>query len=167
MRNLIRRRELLGASIGLCGSLGASSALGQSSETAPRKPGTDALGRRVGTPVRGRQIPKRMAKTTKLFKAPPGFPNGIATAPEGLWIAEQKLSGEQARQYHTTEPKDLSERAWLVDWSGKVLGWFGKWGRDAGSNDIGEAHQLAVSKDLKTVYVADSVLARVVKIERN
>jgi hypothetical protein len=31
----------------------------------------------------------------------------------------------------------------------------------------GEAHQLAVSKDLKTVYVADSLNARVLKLERN
>src|SRR5438445_5647500 len=68
-----------------------------------------------------RRIPSRMAKTTKLFKSPPGFPNGIAVAPEGLWIAEQKLSGPQAAQYHTTEPKDLAEKCWLVDWKGKVL----------------------------------------------
>ena len=33
------------------------------------------------------------------------------------------------------------------------------------SNDIGEAHQLAVSRDLKTIYVADSLLAHVLKIE--
>jgi hypothetical protein len=38
-----------------------------------------------------------------------------------LWIAEQKLSGAVAAQYHLPEPKDLSEKAWLVDWSGKVL----------------------------------------------
>jgi len=62
-----------------------------------------------------------MAKTTKLFKSPRGFPNGIAVAPEGLWIAEQKLSGGQAVTYHMTEPKDLSEKAWLVDWKGKLL----------------------------------------------
>jgi len=67
------------------------------------------------------RIPSRMAKTTKLFKSPPGFPNGIAVAPEGLWIAEQKLSGAQAISYHVDEPKDLSEKAWLVDWNGKVL----------------------------------------------
>ena len=54
-----------------------------------------------------------------------------------------------------------------LDWNGKVLGWFGKWGNNVDSNDIGEAHQLAVSKDLKTVYVADSLLAHVLKIERN
>src|SRR2546430_10033735 len=70
----------------------------------------------------GRQpIPVRKAKTTKLFKSPPGFPNGIAVTPEGLWIAEQKLSGAAAVQYHLPEPEDLSEKAWLVDWNGKVL----------------------------------------------
>ena len=54
-----------------------------------------------------------------------------------------------------------------LDWNGKILGWFGKWGNRPDSNDIGEAHQLAVSKDLKTVYVADSINARVLKIDRN
>src|SRR5258706_13909385 len=70
----------------------------------------------------GRQpIPSRKAKTTKLFKSPPGLPNGVAVTPEGLWIGEQKLSGAVAAQYHLEEPKDLTEKAWLVDWNGKVL----------------------------------------------
>ena len=43
-----------------------------------------------------RRVPSRTAKTTKLFKSPQGFPNAIAVTPEGLWIAEQKLSGAQA-----------------------------------------------------------------------
>src|ERR1700686_3239180 len=47
MRNLIGRRELLGAGIGLCASLVPSSAVAQSTEKAPREPGTDALGRRM------------------------------------------------------------------------------------------------------------------------
>ena len=34
---------------------------------------------------------KRVAKTTKMFKSPSGFPNGLADTPEGLWIGEQKL----------------------------------------------------------------------------
>ncbi len=54
-----------------------------------------------------------------------------------------------------------------LDWNGKILGWFGKWGNNPDSNDIGEAHQLAVSRDLKTVYVADSLLAHVLKLESN
>ena len=63
----------------------------------------------------------RVAKTTKMFKSPAGFPNGLAATPEGLWIAEQKLSGAQAAAYHMAEPKSLSEAAWLVDWQGKLL----------------------------------------------
>ena len=62
-----------------------------------------------------------MAKTTKLFKSPQGFPNGIAVTPEGLWIGEQKMSGAQAVAYHLPEPKSLTEEAWLVDWNGKLL----------------------------------------------
>jgi sugar lactone lactonase YvrE len=50
------------------------------------------------------QPPVRKAKTTLLFKSPEGYPNAIAVAPEGLWIAEQK-----------------SDNAHLVDWTGKVL----------------------------------------------
>lgn len=65
---------------------------------------------------------KRMAKTRKLFKSPEGFANGIAATPEGLWIGEQKLIGDQAKAYGLPEPKTITENAWLVDWkSGKVL----------------------------------------------
>jgi len=68
-----------------------------------------------------RKIPNRTAKTTKLFKSPAGYPNAISVTSEGLWIGEQKLSGPQAMQYHLTEPKSLTEAAWLVDWNGKLL----------------------------------------------
>ena len=40
------------------------------------------------------RVQTRKAKTTKLFKSPPGFPNGLAITPEGLWIGEQKMSGK-------------------------------------------------------------------------
>ena len=102
---------MLGAGIGLCASLGASSAPAQSSETASREPGTDALGRRVGTGGRGRQIPKRMAKTTKLFLTPPGWPNAIDIDHDqkrGFWVQEQRHDNKQ-------------EAAWLIDWNGKLL----------------------------------------------
>ena len=66
-------------------------------------------------------MPHRTAKTTKLFKSPPGFPNALAVAPEGLWIGQQKLSGASAAQCHLPDPADLTEHAWLVDWNGKVL----------------------------------------------
>src|SRR6266567_7829965 len=96
------RRELLAAGIG------ADLALASGSAVFAQSGG-------------GRKVPARMAKTTKLFKSPPGFPNGLAVTPEGLWIAEQKMSGAQAAEYHLPEPKSLSESAWLVDWNGKLL----------------------------------------------
>ena len=92
----------------LATSFGAGLALGS---------GTAALAQNAG----GRKTPTRMAKTTKLFKSPPGFPNGLAATPEGLWIGEQKLSAAMAAQYKLPEPKSLDEAAWLVDWNGKLL----------------------------------------------
>jgi hypothetical protein len=68
-----------------------------------------------------RRVQSRRAKTTKLFKSPPGFPNGVAVTAEGLWIAEQKLSGAQAAAYRLPEPENLMEAAWLVDRNGKLL----------------------------------------------
>lgn len=79
-----------------------------------------AFAQQGSAPSNGRP-PLRKAKTTKLFRSPAGFPNAIAVTPEGLWIGEQKLSGQHAVQYHLPEPKDLTENAWLVDWNGKVL----------------------------------------------
>src|SRR5262245_66468738 len=69
----------------------------------------------------GRKLQVRKAKTTKLFKTPPGFPNAISVTPEGLWIGEQKMSGDQAKTYKVPEPKSLEECAWLVDRSGQLL----------------------------------------------
>ncbi len=78
---------------------------------------TAALAQSTG----GKKVTARMAKTTKLFKSPQGFPNAISATPEGLWIGEQKLSGAMAAAYHMAEEKSLDEAAWLVDWNGKLL----------------------------------------------
>ena len=64
-------------------------------------------------------IPRTTATTRNLFKAPPGLPNAVAVVQEGLWIAEQKMSGPLAKQYNMPEPPDLHEAAWLVDWNGR------------------------------------------------
>src|SRR6266566_8593886 len=112
MTNLMNKREFLAASVGIgLASGGARAALAQQESGAPARTGS-------GPHAGDRRPPTRMAKTTKLFKSPEGFPNGIAVAPEGLWIAEQKMSGPQAAQYHMAEPKSLDEAAWLVDWKG-------------------------------------------------
>ena len=71
--------------------------------------GQRALAQRESSPRR------RIAKTTKLFKSPSGFPNAVDVTPEGLWIAEQKMTGEQAKRYGVEPAKDLAEAAWLVD----------------------------------------------------
>src|SRR5580700_881741 len=110
----ITKREFLAASIGAgLGLTGTRRAFAQQGSAAPSNGG--------GRPAGNGRTPSRKAKTTKLFKSPSGFPNAIAVTPEGLWIAEQKLSGQQAIQYRLPEPKDLTENAWLVDWNGKVL----------------------------------------------
>lgn len=87
--------------------------------------GGAALGAYAAMPALAQQsrepIPRRTATTRNLFKAPPGLPNAIAVVPEGLWIAEQKMSGPLAKQYNMPEPSDLREAAWLVDWNGKIL----------------------------------------------
>jgi DNA-binding beta-propeller fold protein YncE len=51
-----------------------------------------------------------------------------------------------------------------IDWDGKVLGWSGKIGN--GPNEYTEAHYIAVSPDLKTIYVADSLADRFMKLQR-
>ena len=110
MSTLLKKRDFLTAALAAGTGLGlaATSALGQAAPAAaPAAP--------------RRQIPHRMAKTTPLFKSPPGYPNAIAVAPEGLWIGEQKLSGALAKQYGVAAPTDLHEAAWLVDWKGKLL----------------------------------------------
>jgi hypothetical protein len=111
MTHLMRRREWLAAGIGVFATLGTGGTLAQSSQTAPRETGTDALGRRVGSPEPARQIPKRKAKTTKLFLTPPGWPNAIDIDHDqqrGFWVQEQR---------HDNKP----EAAWLLDWKGKLL----------------------------------------------
>src|SRR5882724_11242308 len=111
MKNLMNKREFLAASAGL--GMGGRAAFSQIASANPPRTGGETAGHA--------RVPSRIAKTTKLFKSPPGHPNGIAVAPEGLWIGDQKLSGAQAASYHLPEPKDLSESAWLLDWDGKLL----------------------------------------------
>jgi streptogramin lyase len=53
---------------------------------------------------RAADAPTRAAKVVKLFKSPEGHPNGLETAVEGFWIGEQ-----------------VTDRAHLVDWNGKLL----------------------------------------------
>ena len=65
-------------------------------------------------------LPNRMARTTKLFKAPGFYPNGLALAPEGIWVAQQFLTDEVSRQVGISRPPG-KESIWLMDWNGKLL----------------------------------------------
>ena len=120
MSDLIRKRDFLatGVGLGVGLGLGATAALAQGDAAAPAAGGRRGGG---GGGGRGRPVPNRMAKTTNLFKSPPGYPNAIAVTPEGLWIGEQKLAGASAASYKLPTPSDLHEAAWLVDWNGKLL----------------------------------------------
>lgn len=113
MNNLsMKKRDFLAGAVGL----------GAAGLTASCSPAQAPVASAAPAPVSARPgVKHRMATTTPLFKSPPGFPNALALAPEGLWIGEQKMSGEQAKQYGVPEPADLREAAWLVDWNGKLL----------------------------------------------
>lgn len=73
-------------------------------------------------PPSKRRTRSRLVTTTVLYRSPATFPNALAGCKEGLWVGEQKLSGDLAKLYGVPEPDDLSERAWLLDWeTGEVL----------------------------------------------
>jgi hypothetical protein len=104
------KRQFLGG-LGMAG-LGATAALAADLETpmAGRKPGTDMLGRSLANPPPRKKPPNRMARTSKVFMTPAGYPNCIATDPDGkgFWIAEQRHDGKP-------------EAVWLVGFDGKLL----------------------------------------------
>jgi hypothetical protein len=91
-----------------------------------------ALGLALTTAAQARQrgasgeggIPRRAAKTTKLFKSPGLYPNALAVmtdAPGGLWIGQQKVTPQSAKTYDLPADPEPDEAAWLVDWNGKLL----------------------------------------------
>jgi hypothetical protein len=103
----MRKRDFLAAGLGLGAGLAASAAL------APVRAQAPAAAPAGGG--RGRNIPNRKARTTRLFKAPGAYPNALAIAPEGLWIGQQKNAALQQSS------GNMSEAAWLVDWNGRLL----------------------------------------------
>jgi hypothetical protein len=105
--SMTKRREFIGASLGM-GLLGARFASAQQPPAGQAPAGRGSMGH-----------PK--VKTTTLFKSPGMCPNGLAVAPEGLWIAQQKVLAQQSAQGNKPVPKDQDEAAWLVDWNGKLL----------------------------------------------
>jgi hypothetical protein len=114
----MKRREFLstGIALGL-----ASSAAALTAQEGPR----GAAAPRPAGGGRGAAIPKKIAKTTPLFKSPGMYPNALAVmtdAPGGLWIGQQKANPSNAKQYSVPlDDTGLDEAAWLVDWNGKLL----------------------------------------------
>jgi hypothetical protein len=115
----MKRREFLttGIALGLASSAAALTAQEGSRGAAASRP----AGSGRGTPA----IPKKIAKTTPLFKSPGMYPNALAVmtdTPGGLWIGQQKANPSNAKQYSVPlDDTGLDEAAWLVDWNGKLL----------------------------------------------
>jgi hypothetical protein len=101
----ISKRNFLISSLSLGAGLMAKDALAQA-----QAQHLDAV-----PPPPKRELPHRKVRTTPLFKAPPGYPNAVAIAPEGLWVAEQKA------QNYGPGIKTSPEACWLLDWHGKLL----------------------------------------------
>ena len=108
----MRKREFLAAGLGLGAGLAASVALAPVRAPAPAAAAAEGGGRG--------KLPNRMAKTTQLFKAPSAYPNALASAPEGLWVAQQHLTREEA-QGAGVPVQPGKEQLWLMDMNGKVL----------------------------------------------
>jgi hypothetical protein len=114
-KRLFTKREFLATSLGAGLGLGLNpKSLAASALEAP------GAGGQIDLP---RDVIRRTVVTTPLFKSPEGFPNALDVDPDGrgLWIGEQKMSGQNAITYQVPEPADLREAAWLVDWNGKLL----------------------------------------------
>jgi hypothetical protein len=117
--------------------------------------------------------------------------HSVAIAPNGdVWIADRQVKKILVFDSNLRKIREIQQNylvcgffvdsrggLWAVtgrdgmvlklDWNGKITGWIGRHGDNPDSNDIGEAHYLTVSNDLRTIYVADSTLARVHKLVQN
>ena len=107
----MRKRDFLAAGLGLGAGLAASAMLQPASGQAPAAP-TSGAGRG--------KLPNRAARTTQLFKAPAPYPNALASAPEGLWVAQQHLTPDEARGAGVAVQPG-KEQVWLMDMNGKLL----------------------------------------------
>src|SRR5689334_2225774 len=113
----LKRRAFLAT--GLAASVGSAvAALAQQGAATPDRAGRGGGGRGRGP------APARTAKTTRMFKSPGLYPNALAVMTDGaggLWIGQQKVTGQSAVTYGVPAEKDPDEAAWLVDWNGKLL----------------------------------------------
>ena len=106
-----KREFLTGAGLVLAAAA-AAPAFAQNAE----KPAVDAAEEAPGR----KPLPTRMAKTTKLFKAPGVWPNALAASPQGLWVAQQHLTAGEAKGGGAAMVPG-KEQVWLMDMNGKLL----------------------------------------------
>jgi sugar lactone lactonase YvrE len=101
----MERRQFIGAGLGL-GAWGASLVRAQAPQAsqAPAAEDSAFLASLPGRRPPAGPVPSRKGRIVKLFKSPEGYPNAMAAAPEGWWLAEQK-----------------TDHAVLVDGNGKLL----------------------------------------------
>ena len=115
----MKRREFLAAGLGL----NIAAATVAFAQEAPGRAGGARGAGGGGGQGRG-AVAKGMAKTTRMFKAPGQFPNGVAVmsdAPGGLSIGQQKITAANSKNYNLPVLPDADEAAWLVDWNGKLI----------------------------------------------
>jgi DNA-binding beta-propeller fold protein YncE len=119
--------------------------------------------------------------------------HGVIVTPKGeLWVTDRQLNKIMVFDTNLNPLREIQEpnltsglfvdakgRFWMsagmdgmimsLDGDGRITGWIGKEGRDrdTSSNLIGEAHYLIVTPDEKTIYIADSENAKVLKLEHN
>jgi hypothetical protein len=107
-----KREFLAGIGLGMAAAAATAPAFAQGMKKAVAAPDDSP---------RGKTLPNRMAKTTKLFKTPGPWPNALATAPEGLWVAQQHLTEGEAKGVNMPWPSKGKEQVWLMDMNGKML----------------------------------------------
>jgi hypothetical protein len=107
------KREFL-ASVGVAAGLAMTApAFAQGASKAAAGPAPQGAGKKP--------LPNRMARTTKLFKAPSPWPNALASSPQGLWVAQQHLGEGEAKGVNVPWPIKGKEQVWLMDMNGKLL----------------------------------------------
>ena len=120
--------------------------------------------------------------------------HGVIVTPKGeLWVTDRQVRKILVLDTNLNPLRDIQQpmltsglfvdakgHIWMssgmdgmiasLDDNGAITGWLGKGGRDADgatSNLIGEAHYLVVTPDQKTIYIADTVNAKVLKLEHD
>ena len=122
----------------------------------------------------------------------PNIHSVIFTPKHEVWVADRQRNTIKVFDTNLKPLRDIQEpslvsglfvdakgKIWMssgldgmimtLDGDGKITGWIGEMGRtsDPASVLIGEAHYMTVAPDENTIYVADAINAKVVKLVHN